>query len=57
MAFKVYAMLSNGMGGLDWAHLDLAAELHGAGDREALIERLMVIKLHRPELPAVGAPR
>lgn len=47
----MYAMLANGMGGLDWSGLPFAAEFFGARDLEALTERLLVIKLHRPEKP------
>lgn len=51
IAFGVYAMLANGMGGLDWSGLPIAAAYFGASDVEALVERLMVIKLHKPEVP------
>lgn len=54
VAFQVFAMLANGMGGLDWAGLELAAEMFGASDREALMERLLVMKLHKPDLPGGG---
>lgn len=54
-AFRCYAMLANGMGGLDWSQLELAAAVFGAGDREALVERLLTIKLHRPDLPGMSA--
>lgn len=50
-AFAVYAMLANGMGGLDWGALPFAAEFHGVDDIEALTQRLLVIKLHRPKRP------
>lgn len=42
-------MLSNGMGGLDWAGLPLVAELLGIDDLEAFIRQLMTIKTHRPD--------
>lgn len=51
LAFRVFSMLANGMGGLDWAGLGLAAAFHGARDLEDLTERLLVIKLHRPTKP------
>lgn len=41
-------MLANGMGGLDWAGLPLACAVHGVSDIEALVQRLIVIKTHRP---------
>ena len=47
----VFNMLSNGMGGIDWAGLPLAAALHGVDDVELLIHQLLAIKLHRPDLP------
>lgn len=57
VAFQVYGMLANGMGGLDWSQLDLAAATFGAVDREDLIERLLVIKTHRPDLPGEDGKR
>jgi hypothetical protein len=49
MATHVHAMLANGMGGLDWAGLPLACAYYGVGDIEAMVHRLMVIKLHRTQ--------
>jgi hypothetical protein len=40
-------MLSNGQGGLDWSGLPLAVNLFCIADIEALINHLMVIKLHK----------
>jgi hypothetical protein len=59
IAFRCYAMLANGMGGLDWGQLHLAAAMFGARDLDALSERLLVIKLHRPSAPGMddGSPR
>lgn len=51
MAFQVYGMLANGMGGLDWSHLAYAAAYYGADDLDDLTARLMVIKLHKPKKP------
>ena len=42
-------MLANGMGGLDWAGLPIVAELLGIKDIEALVHRLMTIKVWRPD--------
>lgn len=42
-------MLANGMGGLDWAGLPIVAELLGIDDIEALVHRLMTIKVWRPD--------
>lgn len=36
------------MGGLDWSGLPIVAELLGIQDPESLIDRLAVIKAHRP---------
>lgn len=41
------AMLSNGMGSFDWGALPLACRVFGVRDVEMLIDRLMVLKLHR----------
>lgn len=40
-------MLTNGMGGIDWAGLPLAVSVHGVDDIELLIDRLVTIKTHR----------
>ena len=42
-------MLSNGMGGMDWAGLPIVAELLGIDDIDALVHRLMTIKAWRPD--------
>ena len=42
-------MLSNGMGGFDWSGLEFACDYMGITDTEMLVERLMVIKAHRPK--------
>lgn len=52
VAIKAWKLLSNGRGGFDWAGLDSVAALLGVADIEDLINRLLVIKLHRP--PKVG---
>lgn len=36
------------MGGIDWQGLDLVTELFGITDVEGLVQRLAVIKLHKP---------
>ena len=40
--------MSNGSGGLDWAGLDVVAELLGVHDIDALVRNLATLKLHRP---------
>lgn len=52
MAFKVFKLLANGMGGLDWAGLPIVAGLLGIADIDGLIHRLTVIKIHRPNKEA-----
>ena len=47
-ASRAYALLSNGMGGLDWTSATLVAEMLGVTDFEMFLHRLTVIKLHRP---------
>lgn len=37
------------MGGLDWSGLPYVCELLGVQDVEQLIERLLVIKTHKPD--------
>jgi hypothetical protein len=54
MAIAAYNHLSNGMGGIDWAGLPLVVELLGITDIEGLMERLIVIKMHRPPEPPKG---
>jgi hypothetical protein len=48
VASRGYALLANGMGGLDWAGVPLVAQLLGVTDFEMFLHRLTVIKLHRP---------
>jgi hypothetical protein len=44
-------MLSNGQGGLDWAGLALVCAHLGIDDPAELIDRLAIIKCHRPDRP------
>ena len=44
----MFNALSNGRGGLDWAGLPLMVMKFGVEDVGDLIERLTIIKLHRP---------
>lgn len=41
-------MLSNGMGGLDWAGLPTVAALLGIEDLDAFVRHLVTIKTYRP---------
>jgi hypothetical protein len=40
-------MLANGMGGLDWAGLDLACAYFGVADPRGLVHRLLTIKAYQ----------
>ena len=51
LAVRVWNMLANGMGGIDWRALPLPVELFGITDIEGLIHRLLVIKSHNPPKP------
>ncbi len=48
LAFTAWRLLGNGMGGIDWAGLDVVIELLGVRDVDGLLQRLAVIKGHRP---------
>lgn len=39
------------MGGIDWAAVPLFAALYGVDDVEMLIDRLLAIKMHKPQTP------
>ncbi len=52
MAGKVFRFIANGRGGLDWAGLPLACAYYGVRHPEPLIDRLLVIKNHRPDKDA-----
>jgi len=54
LAMRVWNMLANGMGGLDWSGMPLAVALYGITDVEGLLHRLQVIKAHKP--PQDGQP-
>jgi hypothetical protein len=46
-AFDAFRLMSNGMGGLDWAALPLAVARYGVRDVAGLIDRLLTIKGHQ----------
>lgn len=46
MAIRVWNLLANGHGGIDWSGLPLVTELLGIDDIDGLILRLQVIKTH-----------
>lgn len=48
---QAYNLLSNGMGGLDWAGLEVVCAYLGITDVEPLIHALGVIKAHQPPKP------
>lgn len=49
MALTVQNFLANGMGGLDWSGFDLVVEKLGIEDVDGLLDRLLVIKTHKPK--------
>ena len=49
LAIRAYNLLSNGMGGIDWAGLDVVAACLGISDIEGLVHRLSVIKAYSPD--------
>ena len=49
LAIRAWNLLSNGHGGLDWAGLPVVCEHLGIDDPTSLIDRLQVIKTHRPD--------
>lgn len=44
----MFNALANGMGGLDWAGLPLVCAWMGVEDVDGLVQRLLVIKTHKP---------
>lgn len=55
-ALHAFALLANGMGGLDWAGLEVVVAHLGIDDVGALVDRLLVIKTwKRPEAPEGAA--
>ena len=51
MANRVFRLLSNGMGGIDWKGLPLVCGWLGVDDIEGLLIRLEVLKTYRPKKP------
>lgn len=48
MAIRVFNALSDSMGGVAWAGLEVMAAYYGIDDVDGLIERLLIVKTHRP---------
>ena len=48
-AISIYNACASGMGGMDWAGVELLAALYQVEDVEGLLERLVVIKAHTPK--------
>ena len=48
LALEAWALLGNGMGGIDWAGLPLVAALLGVSDVERLVHALRVLRTHQP---------
>ena len=49
IAVRAWRLLSNGMGGIDWAGLPVVTEMLGIEDVQELIGRLLVIRSYKPE--------
>lgn len=49
MYVKAWNLLSNGMGGIDYAGLPYVTALLGIEDVEALLSALLVIRMHDPK--------
>lgn len=54
-ALRAWALLSNGMGGIDWQGFERVAAHLCITDEEWLIESLCAIKTHRPP-QGIGGP-
>ena len=48
MALHIAKLLANGAGGYDWSGLPLLCAWLGVDDIEGLLQRLAVIRTHRP---------
>lgn len=48
-ARRAHSMLANGMGGIDWAGLEVVAALLRVDDIERLVECMHVIRWHKPD--------
>lgn len=48
IALRVAKLLANGTGGYDWGGLPLMVDWLGVSDVEGLMQRLAVIRSHKP---------
>ena len=48
---QAWNYLSNRTGSIDWAGLEFVVALLGIKDVESLVQRLLIIKTHRPQKP------
>lgn len=48
LAIRAWNLLSNGMGGIDWAGLPIVAELLAVQDLELLTDALLAIRQYKP---------
>ena len=51
IALSIYNALCDGMGGINWAGLELWVEKLGVTDVDGLLDRLVVIRMHEPPKP------
>jgi hypothetical protein len=47
-AIRAWNALNNGMGGIDWAGLPMVCAMLEVENVETLVERMLVIKGHKP---------
>lgn len=53
-AIRAWNLLHNGMGGIDWSGLPYVVAHLGVHDASGLIDRLLIIKAHKP--PEANTP-
>jgi hypothetical protein len=49
VAFLIYRLLANGMGGVNWEGLPLWCGYLGVQDVDGLMQRLVAIRMHAPK--------
>jgi hypothetical protein len=47
-AIRAWNLMSDGNGGVRWDALDLAVQMYDVADVPGLVQRLVIIKTHRP---------
>ena len=54
---QAWALLANGMGGIDWAGLPVVAAHLGIDDTHRLIDCLYTMKTHQPDKAGADTPQ